>query len=317
MRALVTGCAGFIGSHLSERLLALGHEIVGVDSLTPFYDPGLKLESLAALSAHDGFDHRRVDLSSEPLEDLLDGIDAVYHLAGEPGVRQSFEHPAPYRRNNVIATQRLLAAAVGRPLETFVYASSSSVYGERGDERPMHEDDPLAPVSPYAHTKVEVERLADAARARHGVPAVGLRFFSVYGPRQRPDMAFQRFLERAAEGRPVTVFGDGAQRRDFTYVGDAVDAAIAATGVQRAIYNVGGGHQASLTHVLALVGELLERELTVEHRAAAPGDVRRTLADTTRARDDLGFAPRRELAEGIALQLDWLLARQPARAAAA
>jgi nucleoside-diphosphate-sugar epimerase len=317
MRALVTGCAGFIGSHLSERLLALGHEVVGVDNLTPFYDPGLKLEALAALSAHDSFEHRHVDLSREPLGELIDSVDAVYHLAGEPGVRQSFEHVAPYRRNNVIATRRLLAAAARRPLEAFVYASSSSVYGDRDDDRPMHEDDALAPVSPYAHTKVEVERLADDARARHGVPAVGLRFFSVYGPRQRPDMAFQRFLERAAEGRTIAIYGDGTQRRDFTYVGDAVDATIAATGAPRAVYNVGGGHPTSLTHVLALVGELLERELTVEHRPAAPGDVRRTLADTARARDDLGFAPRRELAEGVALQLDWLLARQPARAAAA
>jgi nucleoside-diphosphate-sugar epimerase len=316
MRALVTGCAGFIGFHLSERLLAHGHEVVGVDCLTPFYDPGLKLEALAALAAHDRFEHRRVDLSRDPLEDLLDGVDATFHLAGEPGVRQSFEHAAPYRRNNVIATRRLLAAAAGRPLDAFVYASSSSVYGARADDRPMHEDDALAPVSPYAHTKVEVERLAETARARHGVPAVGLRFFSVYGPRQRPDMAFQRFLARAAEGRPIAVFGDGGQRRDFTYVADAVDAAIAATRAPRAVYNVGGGNPTSLNHVLALVGELLERELTVEHRATAPGDVRRTLADTTRARTDLAFVPRHELAEGIALQLEWLLARRPARATA-
>ena len=316
MRALVTGCAGFIGSHLSERLLALGHEVVGVDCLTSFYDPRLKRETLATLEAHRCFEHRLVDLGRDPLGDLLDGVGAVYHLAGEPGVRQSFEDAAPYRHNNVVATRRLLAAAARRPLQAFVYASSSSVYGDRADDRPMHEDDALAPVSPYAHTKVEVERLAGMARARHGVPAVGLRFFSIYGPRQRPDMAFQRFLERAAEGRPITIFGDGAQRRDFTYVGDAVDAAIAATAARRAVYNVGGGHPTSLTHVLALVGELLERELTVEHRPAARGDVRRTLADTTRARRELGFTPRLELAKGVAQQLDWLLARQPARAAA-
>lgn len=316
MRTLVTGCAGFIGSHLSERLLSLGHEVVGVDSLTPFYDPGLKLATLARLATHDRFEHQRLDLSRDPLEDLLDGVDAVYHLAGEPGVRQSFEHAAPYQRNNVISTRRLLAAAVGARLEAFVYASSSSVYGGQTDERPMHEDHALAPVSPYAHTKVEVERLAAGARARHGLPAVGLRFFSVYGPRQRPDMAFQRFLERAAEGRPLTVFGDGDQRRDFTYVADAVDAAIAATRAPRPIYNVGGGHPTSLNRVLALVGELLERELVVEHRAPAPGDVRRTLADTTRAREDLAFVPRRELAEGVALQLDWLMSRQPAVATA-
>jgi UDP-glucuronate 4-epimerase len=316
MRALVTGCAGFIGSHLSERLLALGHEVVGADCLTPFYEPALKVEALAALSAHDRFEHRRADLSRDPLDELLDGVDAVYHLAGEPGVRQSFEDAGPYWRNNVLATKRLLAAAAGQPLDAFVYASSSSVYGDRADDRPMREDDPLAPVSPYARTKVEVERLAAAARERDGVPAVGLRFFSVYGPRQRPDMAFRRFLERASEGRPIVVFGDGSQRRDFTYVADAVDAAVAATGAPRGVYNVGGGHPSSVAHVLALVGELLERELVVEHRAAVPGDVRRTLADTTLAQAELGFTPRRELAEGVALQLDWLLARQPARAVA-
>lgn len=316
MRALVTGCAGFIGSHLSERLLALGHEVVGVDSLTPFYDAGLKLEAIAPIAAHEAFEHHRIDLSREPLDHLLDGADVVYHLAGEPGVRQSFEHTAPYQRNNVIATQRLLAAASRWPLKAFVYASSSSVYGDRDDERPMREDDLLAPVSPYAHTKVEVERLAQTARARHGVPTVGLRYFSVYGPRQRPDMAFQRFLERAASGRPIAIYGDGTQRRDFTYVADAVDATIAATEAPRAIYNIGGGHPTSLSHAVALVGELLERDIRVEHQPAAPGDVRSTLADTTRASTDLGFTSGRRLAEGVALQLDWLFTHQPASAAA-
>lgn len=316
MRALVTGCAGFIGSHLSERLLARGHEVVGVDCLTPFYDRELKALTLRRLGEHPGFEHRHVDLATDPLDELLDGVDAIYHLAGEPGVRQSFGDPAPYERNNVAATTRLLDAAAGRDLRGLVYASSSSVYGDRADHRPMHEDDLLAPVSPYARTKVTVERLAAEARTRHGVPAVGLRLFSVYGPRQRPDMAFQRFLAHAAEGRPVTVFGDGSQRRDFTYVGDAVDAAVAAVGAPRAIYNVGGGQSASLSQVLALVGELLEREVLVEHRPAAPGDVRTTLADTTHARTDLGFRPHHDLAEGIALQLDSLDARRPARVAA-
>jgi UDP-glucuronate 4-epimerase len=318
MRALVTGCAGFIGSHLSERLLGLGHEVVGVDCLTPFYNPRAKLGTLAELDPHAGFDLRRVDLASEPLDDLLDGVSAVFHLAGEPGVRQSFETSAPYRRNNVLATRRLLDAAARRPLDAFVYASSSSVYGEHAGASPMHEDDPPAPVSPYAATKVEVERLAAEARACHGVPAVGLRFFSIYGPRQRPDMAFRRFLERAVEGEPLTIFGDGSQRRDFTYVADAVDAALAAAAhpAPRPIYNIGGGHPASLAQVIALLSQLLERELAVEHLPAAPGDVRRTLADTTRAREELGFAPRRELAEGVALQLDWLLAAAPVSAAA-
>src|ERR1700742_583270 len=270
MRALVTGCAGFIGSHLGERLLADGHEVVGVDCLTPFYDRELKALALSALADHPGFEHRRVDLAADPLDGLLDGVDTVFHLAGEPGVRQSFGDPGPYARNNVAATARLLDAAAGHALRGFVFASSSSVYGDRADDRPMHEDDALAPVSPCARTKVTVERLAANARARHGVPAVGLRLFSVYGPRQRPDMAFQRFLERAADGRPVTVYGDGSQRRDFTYVGDAVDAALAAVDAPAAVYNVGGGQGVSLRRVLALVSELLERQVLVRHLRTAP-----------------------------------------------
>jgi UDP-glucuronate 4-epimerase len=314
-RVLVTGCAGFIGSHVVERLLADGDDVVGVDCLTSFYDPALKARTLERLQEHERFDHRRVDLASEPLDELLDGVETVFHLAGQPGVRQSFDDPGSYRRNNVQATQRLLAAASRAQLRALVYASSSSIYGEGRPQRRMRETDQPAPMSPYAQTKVAVEQLAGAAFREVGVPTVGLRYFSVYGPRQRPDMAFQRFLERAVRGEPLTILGDGSQQRDFTYVGDVVDATLTAarSGHPGAVYNVGGGQPATLTRVVALLEELLERTLLVEHRAAAPGDPRTTAADTARARRELGFEPRTELARGVALQLDWLLSERRAK----
>jgi UDP-glucuronate 4-epimerase len=315
-RVLVTGCAGFIGSHLAERLLRDGHEVVGVDCLTPFYDPGRKVRTLHVLADHPGFEHRLLDLARDPLEGLLDGVSVAYHLAGQPGVRQSFTDHRSYLVHNVTASRRLLAAATGQPLTAFVFASSSSVYGNGRPLRRMRETDALAPLSPYARTKVSVEQLARAAARERGVPAIGLRYFSVYGPRQRPDMAFQRFLERAVRDEPLQILGDGAQQRDFTYVGDVVEATLAAArhGRPGAVYNVGGGQPATLRRVVALLGELLERSLRTEHRPAAPGDVRATAADTTLARRELGFRPRTELAEGVALQLDWLLATQPAGA---
>jgi nucleoside-diphosphate-sugar epimerase len=340
LRVLVTGCAGFIGSHLAERLLEDGHEVIGVDCLTPFYDPARKATTLNALAEHPAFEHRRLDLSTDPLDELLEGVDVVHHLAGQPGVRQSFDDRRSYLVNNVTATRRLLAAAAGRPLRAFVFASSSSVYGNgrpsgvEGTEatpknarrpagspaapRRMRETDALAPISPYGHTKVAVEQLARAAFREHGVPAVGMRYFSVYGPRQRPDMAFQRFLERAVADEPLQILGDGTQQRDFTYVGDVVEATLAAAqrGRPGAVYNVGGGHPATLRRVVALLAELLEGDLRVEYGPTAPGDVHATAADTTLARRELGFQPRTELAEGVALQLEWLLAAQPARAVA-
>ena len=314
-RVLVTGCAGFIGSHVAERLLEDGHEVVGADCLTAFYDPARKARTLERLSDHHGFEQRRIDLAGEPLDELLDGVEAVFHLAGQPGVRQSFDDPAPYVRNNVNATRRLLAAAGRASLAAFVYASSSSIYGDGAAPRRMRESDRPAPLSPYAHTKVAVERLAEAAFRDHGVPTIGMRYFSVYGPRQRPDMAFQRFLERAVRGEPLEILGDGSQRRDFTYVGDVVEATLSAArrGRPGAVYNVGGGQPATLSRVISLLGELLERELTIDYRRPAPGDPHATAADTGRARRELGFEPRTELARGVALQLDWLLAERRAK----
>jgi nucleoside-diphosphate-sugar epimerase len=315
-RVLVTGCAGFIGSHLAERLLDEGHEVVGIDCLTPFYEPARKADTLDRLSEHGRFEAHRIDLSRTPLDVVVEGAKVIYHLAGQPGVRQSFDEPGEYVRHNVTASRRLLHAASGAGLRAFVYASSSSIYGNANGR--MRETDPAVPISVYAHTKVTTEQLARRAWREHGVPTIGLRYFSVYGPRQRPDMVFQRFLERALRGAPLPILGDGSQRRDFTYVEDIVDATIAAAERGRAggVYNVGGGQPATLKKVISLLGELLERAPLIEYLAPAPGDVRATAADTTLARRELGFKPRTDLATGMALQLDWLLAAQPATAAA-
>jgi nucleoside-diphosphate-sugar epimerase len=307
-RSLVTGVAGFLGSHLAERLLANGDEVVGVDCFTDFYPRALKERNLAGLRSAPRFTLVERDLSSEAVDDLLGGVDVVFHLAAQAGVRTSFgDSFREYVRHNVLATQRLLEAAVQSRPRAFVYASSSSVYGnplhtpttERAERRPQ---------SPYGMTKVATEELAAVYHRSAGVPAVGLRYFTAYGPRQRPDMAFTRFLAAVLEGRPITLLGDGRQVRDFTYVGDIIDATVLAAerGVPGAIYNVGGGTPVAVRDVVALLEEMLDREVAVEHAAPVRGDVVETCADGSLAREELGFAPRVTLRHGIAAQLDWL-----------
>ena len=226
-RALVTGCAGFIGSHLSERLVADGCEVVGVDAFTPFYDRESKNANLERLHQEPGFELREVDLATDDLDGLADGVDVIFHLAGEPGVRQSFGPGAgAYVRNNIEATSRLISEVAREPDRPFVFASSSTVYGD-ALSFPTPEASPLRPISPYGRTKAAAEEIVALAHERSGLASVGLRYFSAYGPRQRPDMAFRRFIEAAMDGRSVPVYGTGEQRRDFTYVDDIVEATVA------------------------------------------------------------------------------------------
>jgi nucleoside-diphosphate-sugar epimerase len=311
MRALVTGAAGFIGSTLSERLVATGHGVVGVDCFTDYYDRWRKQQNLAALVCDPRFRLEERDLSVDPLEDLLTGIDVVFHLAAQPGVRRSFGAGFEvYVRNNVIATQRLLEEAAQADLDAFVYASSSSVYGNAA-VAPTPETLPRRPESPYGMTKSATEDLADLYHRVAGVPVVGLRYFTVYGPRQRPDMAFTRFIERALEGQPVTVLGDGHQLRDFTFVDDAVEATIAAAAHGRpgSVYNIGGGRPVELLAALHIIaGHCGGAE--VEHRPVARGDVRATFADGGRARAELGTAPRVTLREGLRRHVSWARAQR-------
>jgi nucleoside-diphosphate-sugar epimerase len=305
VKSVVTGAAGFVGSHLCEYLVAEGDHVLGIDSFTDYYDTALKESNVRAVRGADRFELLRGDLRDLPLADLLDGADVVYHLAGQPGVRPSWGREfETYVSRNVLATQALLEAARGVPLTKFVYASSSSVYGD-AEAYPTAETLRPRPVSPYGVTKLAAEHLCELYRLGFGVPTVSLRLFTVYGPRQRPDMAFNRFCAAAANGRRIVVFGDGEQRRDFTFVGDIVAATIAAAEAPDAIggiYNIGGGSQASVNEALALIAELAGRPLEVEHVPQEHGDVRDTGADIGRARADLGFEARTSLRDGLAAQ---------------
>ncbi len=313
MRALVTGCAGFVGSHLSEQLLAQGHEVVGVDCFTDYYPRAVKDVNLRQAREAARFSLREIDLASEPLAALtalLEGIDVVYHQAAQPGVRSSWgEHFEDYVRNNVLATQRLLEASKAhrQRLAKFVYASSSSIYGD-AEAFPTNESIRPAPISPYGVTKLAGEQLAFLYWRHHGVPTLSLRYFAVYGPRQRPDMAFHRFIRAALRDEPIQVYGTGEQTRDFTFVSDVVAANLAA-GDSRGVgmpINVGGGSRVSLNHVIGMLGDLLGRRLRVQHLATESSEVRDTSADTFAAAKVLGFAPRVDLRSGLTAELRWI-----------
>jgi nucleoside-diphosphate-sugar epimerase len=304
VRYLVTGSAGFIGSHLAESLTGMGHEVVGLDAFTDYYDPARKRANAV------GLDVVEADLLEADLDDLLGDVDGVYHLAGQPGVRASFgpgfEH---YVSRNVHASGRLFEAAARRGARV-VYASSSSVYGD-AETYPTAEDVPPRPISPYGVTKLCVEHLAYAHARTTGLEAVGVRYFTVYGPRQRPDMAFTPMLEALADGEAFRLFGDGSVSRSFTYVADAVSGTVAAMerGAAGELYNVGGGEESSLTDALALAERIAGRDLAVERHGAAVGDVHRTRADVRKARTDLGWAPTTSLADGLRAQWEWVAAR--------
>ncbi len=309
MKALITGVAGFVGSHLAERLLAQGAAVTGLDAFTDYYPRPMKEANLAVNAGKPGFHFIEGYLQHTDLDALLEDKTHVFHLAAQAGVRKSWGRDFQiYTTNNIDATQRLLEASVGRPIEKLVYASSSSVYGDDA-EIPMRETEVPRPVSPYGVTKLAAEQLCHLYSVNHGVPATSLRYFTVYGPRQRPDMAFHKFLKAAAAGEPIGVFGDGLQTRDFTFVADAVAATIAAAtrGVPGRAYNIGGGARVSLNDVLTLIERVVGRPLQIQRGPAQKGDMRDTYADTSLARADLGFAPTVSLADGLAAEFQWLV----------
>jgi nucleoside-diphosphate-sugar epimerase len=311
-RVLVTGCAGFIGSHLTEALLADGYEVVGLDCFSDNYPAAQKLANLAWARDHDGFELHPVDLATADLAPILDGCDVVFHLSAEPGVRSSWGRRFDrFVHSNVEATQRLLEAVRATSSARVVYASSSSIYGE-SERLPTHEDAPPRPLSPYGVTKLAGEQLCRVYHVNHGLETVALRFFTVYGPRQRPDMAFRRFCEAAASGGAIELFGDGRQSRDFTYVGDvvsAIRAAGAAEGAGGRAYNVGGGSPISLNGALEQLAAIAGRPLDVSRAERESGDVLHTAADVGRAREELGFAPATSLSAGLRAEYEWVLAR--------
>ena len=308
MRALVTGAAGFIGSHLSAALLDSGASVTGIDCFTDYYSRAVKEANLGTVKSRPGFSFVEAALQDVDLTALLTGITHVFHLAGQAGVRKSWGGDFDvYIRDNIQATQRLLEALARMPIQKYVYSSSSSVYGNHVP-LPMREDTYLQPLSPYGVTKLAGEHLGNLYCANHGVPAVSLRYFTVYGPRQRPDMAFQRFLTAARDGTPITMYGDGEQTRDFTFVADIVAAnmAAAAQGRPGSVYNIGGGSRVTLNHVLDLIRNVTGKTIEVRREPEQKGDMRHTYADTSAARRDLDFSPRVTLENGLDQQYRWL-----------
>jgi nucleoside-diphosphate-sugar epimerase len=308
MKALVTGVAGFIGSTLAERLCADGADVVGLDCFTDYYPREFKERNLAGLRGHERFRLIESTIQDADLRSLLADRSHVFHLAAQAGVRKSWGRDFDvYTVNNIEATQVLLEACVDRPLERLVYASSSSVYGD-DVPLPMREDALLQPVSPYGVTKLSAEHLCHLYCVNHGVPAVSLRYFTVYGPRQRPDMGFHRFLRATLRREPLILYGDGEQTRDFTFVDDAVGATIAAAirGVSGRVYNIGGGSRVTINEVVDMIGRVSGRQPLVRTDTAQKGDMRHTYADTRLARADLGFAPTATLEDGLTAEYRWL-----------
>jgi UDP-glucose 4-epimerase len=308
VKCLVTGAAGFIGSHLSERLSDLGHEVVGVDCFVDYYPREVKQRNLQALDSRPGFRFTELDLAKEDLLPLVRGVDWVFHQAAQAGVRASWGSDFDvYAVNNVIATQRLLEALRDSRVQRLVYASSSSIYGDT-DDLPMQERSLPRPVSPYGVTKLAAEHLCWLYHRSYGLPSVSLRYFTVYGPRQRPDMAFHRFLRGARRGEEITLYDDGEQTRDFTYVDDVVAANVAAAerGPAGEVFNIGGGSRVSLNSVLATIESVSDRRLRVRREPRQRGDVRHTAADCSRAMERLGFRPEVDLAEGLRREWQWI-----------
>jgi nucleoside-diphosphate-sugar epimerase len=305
MKCVVTGAAGFIGSHLCEHLLRAGHQVVGLDGLIPYYSPAVKERNLSSARSAPQYQFHRLDLRADSPDAVLAGADVVFHLAAMPGLVQSWTDFDGYQSCNVVATQRLLEAIrrAAPKLKRLIYASTSSVYGRfaSGDENL-----PTKPISPYGVTKLAAEQLCRAYGETYELPVVALRYFSVYGPRQRPDMGYHRFLHALLRGEPIEVYGDGQQVRGNTFVADCVAATVAAVGAHPGeVYNVGGGETATIWDILGRVERLTGRRVVVEQTPARAGDQRYTFADTTKIRRHLGWEPRTTLDDGLAQQWAW------------
>jgi nucleoside-diphosphate-sugar epimerase len=315
-RVIVTGAAGFIGSHLCERLLSAGHQVVGIDSFSDYYERERKEQNLQVARAHQNFVLEEADLVGADLKRILNGATVVFHLAGQPGVRPSWgDQFDRYVHDNIVATQRLLESLRETPVERLVFASSSSVYGD-AEMFPTKETALPRPVSPYGMTKLAAEHLTFLYMRNFGIPATALRYFTVYGPRQRPDMAFWRFMEALVDQQEIEVFGDGEQTREFTYVSDAVDGTVkaASADVVGQIINLGGGSRVTVNRVLDTLEDISRIKVRRRTLPAAPGDPRHTGASINLARERLGWEPRVSLREGLTREWEWFQStREPAR----
>lgn len=309
MRVLVTGVAGFIGSHLAERLIDGGYEVLGVDSFFDYYPKRIKENNLSGLLAKTGFEFLEGDLVGLDLNSMVARVSAVFHQAALAGVRASWgSRFGEYVNNNILGTQLLLEASKDKNLKKFIYASSSSVYGNARDF-PITEDSPQRPVSPYGVTKLAGEHLASLYHTGYGVPTVSLRYFTVYGPRQRPDMAFHKFISAVMNGEEILIYGTGEQTRDFTYVSDAVEANLQAlgTGSPGEIYNIGGGSRILLSDAVKIIEEVTGSKANIKYTDTQRGDAKHTFADISKARNDLSYSPSVNIRDGISKHLDWLL----------
>ncbi len=307
-KVVVTGAAGFIGSHLCERMLADGHEVVGIDSFSDYYDRERKQRNLQAASAQKNFTLEEIDIADGDVKNVLRGAAVVFHLAGQPGVRPSWgPHFDRYVHDNILATQKLLEALRDIELDRFVFASSSSVYGS-AEMFPTKESALPRPISPYGMTKLAAEHLAFVYMRNFGLPVTSLRYFTVYGPRQRPDMAFDRFMAALAGDREIEILGDGEQTRDFTYISDAIDATVKATSadVIGQVINLGGGSRVTVNRVIDTLEDITGIKARRAHLPAAPGDPRHEGASINQARERLAWEPRVSLREGLTRQWAWL-----------
>jgi UDP-glucose 4-epimerase len=313
-KSLVTGAAGFIGSHLCQRLLQENHEVVGLDCFTDYYPRSVKESNLKNIQADSRFRFLEVDMVQGDLKALVKDRNYIFHHAAQAGVRKSWgKHFLSYVRNNIDATQRLLEAVKESrgPIKRLVYASSSSVYGSDGP-LPMREDAYLQPFSPYGVTKLAGEHLCHLYWENYGIPVVSLRYFTIYGPRQRPDMAFYRFIRGALQGDPIVVYGDGEQTRDFTFISDALDANLLSLqeDVAGKVFNIGGGSRISIKEVVKLLEGIIGRSISVKYQAGSKGEMKHTYADCLRARTLLGYVPQTSISEGLTQEVAWLRGEQ-------
>lgn len=308
MKCLVTGAAGFIGSSLSEELIRLGHEVVGIDCFIDYYPRIFKEDNLEELRKSDRFTFIEQSILTADLQELLRGVDVVFHLAAQAGVRASWGKDFEiYTENNIRGTQRMLEACKGIKLKKFIYASSSSVYGD-AESLPMKETDNPRPISPYGVSKLAAEHLTYLYWKNFNIPTISLRYFTVFGPRQRPDMAFHKFLASALRGKPIEMYGSGDQTRDFTYISDIVRAHILAAQSQAEgeVFNIGGGNRISLAAVIPIVEETSGMKLTILSRPVQKGDARHTYADISKADEILHFKPMVSIREGLERQCAWI-----------
>ena len=310
--SIVTGVAGFIGSHLAETLLKRGDNVIGIDQFNDYYDPALKWKNIAGFKEHPGFQLVQGDIQTANWAELLTSVDVVYHQAAQAGVRASWgDGFRSYTERNLNATQILLEAAKeSKHLKRLVFASTSSVYGN-AETLPTYESICPQPVSPYGITKLAAERLCWLYHHNFGVPVTALRYFTVYGPRQRPDMAFHKFFKAVLEDQAIPIYGDGQQTRDFTFVADAIAANLAAATVPEAVgevFNIGGGSRVVLTEVLDTMERIVGRPIRRNHIEAAMGDARHTAADVSKAQKLIGYQPQVSLAEGLAQEWQWIQA---------